>query len=216
MATSVQIVGIPKVLEAFNHMAKDHPRFAVWQGKAMNFKYEGDDPNDGAMMLEEMLKMYSSATRAIYTLRFYDDSDAVIKSNTPDVGGFNFKINEDMELAYGGIGSIGNASTIALAQRLEKLEKAQQPVDSDNDGLPKWLDHPLVIGAISKILGVTPAAITGVSGTPSGTMDDRLDNAIDGLLEVDKDLVIHLEKLLLIAKNNPGQFNMLLKMLENF
>jgi hypothetical protein len=111
--SSVQIIGRTAAVKAFQNT--DCVNWSLMQGSQLLFKYEGADKSDGGTQLEALLKMIadSSASEAVYTLRWYERDDLPevkpgrpvklptkkfkIYYTTPFDGSFNFKLFEQEE-----------------------------------------------------------------------------------------------------------------------
>lgn len=92
---AIQFRGINTVLDCYKN--NNIPAFAVCYDKNINFKYSGDDMQEGETMLQsflELLKKHDS--NATYTLRLYEDLNGKqIRSNTDYDMSFNFVLNEE-------------------------------------------------------------------------------------------------------------------------
>lgn len=229
---SVQFRGVDTVLEAYQR--REVAAWSIWQGKQYMFKYEGSDISEGANQLHEVLKMLSNATNAIYTLKVYEDlkKGAKIKSNTPDDGSFNFRLNMDtQEITMAQYTRTNNSNE--LLSRLTAIEAKLQADDEEEEEEPNRLgmighilEHPvlgqLAAGFLGKILAPAqqvPALAAGrIAGLPEATAQPTapdLSNAVAVLLQHDPKLAEHLGKLAALATNNPQSFQFLLQTLDN-
>ena len=100
----------------------------------------------------------------------------------------------------------------------ELRERADKPaLGAADPPLEMWekiLEHPLAIGLIGKVFGLDTNLLMQ-DGKIAGIPGDRnLDNIIEGLYSFDPDLDKHLYKLKTIAEKNPGNFKILIGMLE--
>lgn len=216
-ATSVQILGLENVLRAYEN--KDVVKWAIWQGRTLNEFYDGDDPEEAKQKLTAWLDLLSKYSTAIYTLKFYDDDVTKIRSNTPDMGGFNFRLYVDGVPGFeparnprmiGGVDTELRELVVKLNERIDKIESAEPEPADELEPWEKVLDHPIIAGVVSKMLGVS-MDMGKVAGVP-----DSLDHSIEILRQHDPDIERHLSKLAQIATRNPQQFKMLLGMLDNF
>ena len=222
--TSVQILGLENVMQAFEN--KGAVKWSCWQGRTMNEYYDGNDPEESAEKLRGWLQMISGYSKAIYTLKFYGDDVENIRSNTPDSGGFNFRLYDDesevypsrrvsgVAMGYGGSGALAGCLE-KLTERLEGIErKIAGPLPEKEPEPELWeklLDNPLIVAGCAKILGIDPELFKAaqVAG-PVGS----LENSIEILQRHDPELESHLHKLATLAQNNPQQFKMLVGMLD--
>jgi hypothetical protein len=152
MAT-IQFKGIDSVVSAFENRNVD--AWSICDGKRLIIK--GIGRND----LDEFLKLISqSSTNAIYTLKVYEDiSDAKkIKSNTPDDGSFNFRLNTDEQeitnSQYAGLNRkleleqrLGNIERL-LTEETNEPEEEEETIGSIIKGL---LDEPQKLNQLIEI-----------------------------------------------------------------
>jgi hypothetical protein len=94
-SSTVAFRGTKQVVGAYR--ANDMAPWAICSGKDIMFAFEEDDMEQGAQMLEEMLrKMEEGGSMAVYHLLTYEMADLgpskKIKSNTPITRSFPFKI----------------------------------------------------------------------------------------------------------------------------
>lgn len=235
---SVQFHGIDRVLEAYEN--RNAAGWSIWVHKQFMFRGIGEDT------LRTCLEtLGAGSSNAVYTLKVYDGvtEEKNIKSKTEDDGSFNFKLNaEDQIITNGQYQRLGGISK--LEERLGKIEEmlAADPADpeeSDQEKLPTigslvntFLANPskaLEVVAVVKSLftgqqpppgflpPAQPAAAVGSADAPPGEISiEKLYLIIEELNNLDPKLCEHLEKLAKIGRENPGQFQMLLGMLEKF
>lgn len=225
MASSIQFKGIDGVIEAYEN--RGVAAWSLWQGKQFMFKYEGHSIEEGAQQLQATLELLAQSTNAIYTLKVYEElTGGKIKSNTPDDGSFNFKINGDEQaLTQSQYTSYRNSNEIVqrladIEDRLNQQEEKYEPEPSRLGFIGEILSdpglQPIVQPLIAKIFGTAApsrmprAAINGIND------DERvLSEAITELKKHDTRLHEHLAKLAAIAKENPQSFNFLLTTLDS-
>jgi hypothetical protein len=147
--SSAQFLGRSAALKAFTNV--DATNWSVLQGKQFLFKYEGTDPDEGITQLTELLKMIaeSSASEAIYTLRWYEYEEPAktvkgskqkrkIFYDTPFDGSFNFKLFDDHSEISGRRSSYTDLSEMKkqLADQqllLQQLIKDRNQEDSEDE-----------------------------------------------------------------------------------
>ena len=229
MAGSVQFRGIDQVMKAFEN--RDVQAWSIWQHKQFMFKGMGEGDLQGIL---EMIG--DGSTNAIYTIKVYEKITAAsdIKSNTPDDGSFNFRLNGDNQ-EITGIQYYKQKQDLNLSQRMEKIEqmlidKEHEPEDEpetigsvvmevikDPAKAMVWIDIiKSILSPGGKPLTPLPAAAMGNVNTAEITEDmlERIGNVIDRLYKNDAHILQHLEKLADISEKNPSQFKILLSMLD--
>lgn len=234
---SIQFRGIDGILNAFDN--RGVPAWSLWQGK--QFLIKGYDREPLQAFLGALME---GGSNAIYTLKVYEDltEDEVkkIKSNTPDDGSFNFRLDgEDMQRLdnptyrrnYGDLDSRLKRIEDLLTDNPESeaepetIGSAAMKVLQDPQQLAKYIDifrgifspgNPAVPPPMYKEPAASPAAAMGSVQEKQEQDLNRLEKAIDTLAAADPRLIEHLEKLASLATNNAGQFQMLLSMLEKF
>lgn len=226
MGQSIQFDKKDSVIAAYN--SRDVEAWSIWQGKQFMFKGLGGDD------LESVLDaLCNGGTNAIYTIKVYEGAPELIniKSNTPDDGSFNFRLNDGSQQL-----PVNQMSAhVQLLERVKVLE-AQLIEDRENfedekpDGMGRIgeiLGNPIIapllpvfVQKLTEIImgkgsgnpaiaNYTPAVINGIQ-----EVDLSLDQIINELQERDPDLKIHLFKLLQIAKTNPDTFRLLINSLQ--
>lgn len=229
MATKyIHFRGIEAILKAYQFRGVD--TFAVFQDKMMMYKGNTKDE------LSQFLNMLSEDA-CTYTLKVYENIEPdQVKDNTGSDGGFNFKlVNEEEDYGPHTYSNKRNK----LLERLERLEAMNELPASEmeeeetlEDAAIGLLKKPWELAELANVVkGIfnlqpgyvppRPANTMGstgqaMSGTQSKeTMIDRLEKAIDTLEKYDPKIIEHLEKLAMIAANNPSQFNFLISALDN-
>lgn len=119
VSSSIQFRGMDQVMAAF--INRDAECWSMWAGKQFLFKGFGEDT------LQTILTALceNSGSNAIYTIRVYEDitDPKKIKSNTPDDGSFNFRLNEENMVNGSGL-TVGQ--TYGLAGQLLELKNQIQ------------------------------------------------------------------------------------------
>lgn len=220
MAVSIQFNNREAVLLAFQNRAVE--AWAIWQGKQFMFKGIGESE------LNEILEVLSNGgTNAVYTLKVFEgvEDASAIKSNTPDDGSFNFRLNSP-EMALTQSSYTSALSNIAIAEKLAKLEKRFEEEEEENIEIPvnslgkigEILDHPVIAPfvpiLIEKIVGVLfgnnePAKSQAFlpATTLSGIEEETMINEVIRKLKIhDPNLCEHLQKLLEMAEHKPDIF----------
>jgi len=153
-STTIQIEGVENVVKAYQHR-KAAP-WAIFTGRELLFSYTGKDLDEGAAELETVLEFISNS-KASYKLRVYldkDIKDGVIRSNTPDIGGINFRLNTDPVAVGGGYNRQMERELDELRANQKELLKRLEIADSDEQetvGAIGWVDH---VKSIMEIPGV--------------------------------------------------------------
>lgn len=161
-SSSVQFRDTESVIEAFNNRGVE--AWSISQGKQFMFKGIG---HDGFESILKTLELGDSS--ALYTVRIYEDitCDKEIKSNTPDDGSFNFRLNEDMRESYRSIKGFSNPSKDnAVLAKLDAIEKRmddyEKPGADDSLGIVgKLLDNPVIAGIVPTLVEILVSSITG-------------------------------------------------------
>lgn len=226
---SVQFMGSAAVLKAMEN--RDCPKWAIFQGKQFLFKYEGEDMEESAAFLNEILSNLGHSA-ALYTIQFYEEASK-IKANTAHDGSFNFKLADpevrqkeraEFQERY------GNTLHSKIDRLLEKFEGEEE--EETEEEKPKGLEGIIsgfvedpqrlvsLVEASAAVFGMirsafnspataAPAQLAGIPGD-----QDRIKKAIDLLTANDPQIVDHLEKLAAISQNKPATFQMLIGMLD--
>lgn len=229
MASSIQFKGIDGVINAYEN--RKVAAWSLWQGKQFMFKYEGNDLEQGAEQLQATLDLLAESTNAIYTLKVYEDLPGhKIKSNTPDDGSFNFKINGDEQaITQNQYGVIRNNNAIAdrLTAIEQKLNEQEEYVDVPEENklgvIGDIISHPVIQPFVSQIIAALFAKKSDAPAPPqmqrvaiSGINDDaEITAAIADLKQYDGQLAAHLVKLAALAKSSPDSFKFLLTTLDS-
>lgn len=223
---SVQFRSIDDTVEAYKE--RGVPAWSIWNNKQFLTKYEGDDIDVGAGMLQSFMEKLISSP-AIYTICVYEDwpDGAKIKDTTPYDGSFNFRLSEWN-------GGLGNAPVpyqdpnvanrmlsvlTAMDKRMTDIEKKmaeEKEEDDDEDrgivgAVEKILEHPLIeplIPALVEKIGAwlgPPAPPTG-NGHPNNARREGTGQAqgsngirISGIEEVE---TAYREAIKLVADNS--------------
>jgi hypothetical protein len=149
--TSVQLEGVESVLEVY--ASRRIPAFAIFQGRNLNFSYEGNDLNEGAADLEQWLTAIKKSN-ATYTIKFYDQKDikSGIRANTPDRGALNFRLN--LEPIGGREAAVAGVS-YDLMRRLDDIERRNEEIlqrlEEGEDDVEPQPDQNNIIGTIKAL-----------------------------------------------------------------
>jgi len=211
MGQSIQFHKKQGVIDAFNNRGVE--LFSIFQNKQFMFKGEGGEE------LENILQsLAESGTNATYTLKVYEELEGVekIKSNSPDDGSFNFRLNEELV----------NNNNNSYHLLLEKINKLEEEIETHNE---KPEQENNIIGAIisnPNFAPVIPVLIEKIMSLifpkpPSSQMsigaisqnDYSLNDVLESLKKHDPELELHLYKLLQIAETNPETFKILINSL---
>jgi hypothetical protein len=234
MAGSIQFYGRDQVIEAFE--SRGVQAWSIFQGKELLTKGIGD------VAFTEFIEMLSKgSTNAIYTVRVYEDIDDAkqIKSNTPNDGGFNFRLNDENQLItasqYGRMGSMGTLLSEVQALRKEvkdlREEEDEEPEEKPHNlgMMGDILAHPaispvvplLVNTLVSSILKVPiqsiPAQQSATATNLAGvTTDERAlgHTAVDNLLKHHPKIGTLLTKFVRLAEADKNTFNVLMSSFE--
>lgn len=218
-SSSIQFRDPVQIIEAYKGRGVE--AWSISCGKQFMFKGIGED--DFAQIINTLAESDSYAT---YTVQVYEDIDEAkkIKNNTPNDGSFNFKLNEDLRQRIGLVrgyreGEEKNPNNIFV--KLESIEKqlaelqAEEPEPEKESSLGmigELLAHPV----ISQVIGKLISGAGAVGAIPPVNMNmekftEEQNNPYEVLKNYDPDLNAHLEKLVLIAKNEPQTFQAIIK-----
>jgi len=175
---AVHFRGAEIAIEAFeNRRAKS---WALFTGKQFLASFVGESVEQAAEALDKYLSLMNQPGNiAVYTLKVYDDMTPgeKIKSNTPDDGSFNFRLQEPTPglPAVAGLNTAGNYEMLQLLKkmdaRIERLET--EPVEEKEPAEPKnimgqikdFLELPgmqaLISGVVQKLTGNAQAPSLG-------------------------------------------------------
>ena len=239
MANVVQFVGIDNVVSAFTN--RGCQSWSVWVGNQFLFSFVGTSAADAANELQTLLDTLDKSGKGIYTLKIYEriNKKELITSKTPCHGSFNFKLKTFDPDTDGG--KYYNDLRDEIKTLKAERETLLQELDADDeDDKPKDF-----IGAITEMIVTDPAKIPVIiqslyailnmfTGQTKQTGQQvyqpapvalgavafdngksALQSAVDELTQYDPKLTEHLQKLVLIAKNDPPGFKSLLQILDN-
>lgn len=229
MGQAIQFRNKATVLKAFENRGVE--AWGLFQSKQFLFKGIGIDE------LETVLNALSEGgTNAIYTLKVYEEVEdpAAIKSNLPDDGSFNFRLDGDnMELTIS-----ARTGYINFDSRLQAIEDAIAAIN-DKDGedivvtekesvIGEILGNPAIAALIPILVEKLMAYLTKEKPKPAAPSADQgaaisarpivlngVPDLITQLKFFDPEIEKHLEKLLLVAQKNGPFFKMLIKTLED-
>lgn len=168
VSSSIQFYGKDAVLQAFEHRGVDF--WTLWQGRNMMTKGEG-----GQALSEYLDMIAAGGTNAIYTVRVYEDIDDIkkLKSNTPDDGSFNFRLNDPAQIMTPSqMGSFNQTNQMLkeLTERLDRMEAARLEETEEED---EEEDEAITIGGLlrdperlQKLVEIGRQILGAVSGSP--------------------------------------------------
>jgi hypothetical protein len=236
---SVQFRGIKNVVKAYTNKAV--PQWGLWQGTQFLEKYEGDDIESGAQLLDDYLSALDQRSNDTntYTLCVYDlPKDSKINSSTKYDASFNFRILDTIEDHYQN--KIGGALDARISGIEEKLDAVLHPAENEEPEKPgvwdivnKLFEHPQIQQLIiTKVMGLVDGIgnvlqptnwrdarnTGGVSPAGIGSADngetEKLQTAVGILAGIDPKLGTHLLALAQMAQKDPGKYNSLIGMLN--
>jgi hypothetical protein len=238
---SVQFRGIKNVVRAYEN--KKVPAWGLFQGSQFLEKYEGDDTDEGAQLLQDYLQALDMRSNDMntYTLCIYElPKGTKITSATKYDASFNFRladtIEDHMQTKMSGV----------YEERIAGLEKRLADLAADPDEEPTakekmWaalgqiFEHPQVQQVIAqRVVGIIegvsssignifspgktfPAAIGNTMAKKETNVQEenaKLQEAVNILVEVDPKLGTNLLKLAQIAKADPSKYNFMITMLN--
>jgi hypothetical protein len=233
---SVQFRSAADTIKAFENL--DCEVWALWQDKQFIFKGAGSEE------LKSFLELMNSngASNAIYTCAYYEgiEDKKLVNSKTPFDGSFNFRLNSDgQEITNGQYKQVFLQSDLqnkvgALEMKLDSIIQKMDGEDLEDPDLGMVgaiLDHPVVAQILPRILEQVlnnfmpngkkdfpqePQRLSKVAGIGNILEQDvLLQSAIVRLLNKDKKLAQHLDKLADIAEQDPPTFTYILTTLDN-
>lgn len=232
---TVQFKGMEDTLAAFD--ARSVEVWGVWQGKRLITKGEGQDE------LQTFLKMLCK-TGGVYTLKVFEDIDDLkkMKENTPADGSFNFRLfpeeGDESENQLTQWSASNNKNKLfqrldAIEQKLTGIGAVPEEPKSLEETITDIITDPEKLQLYANILGSvfnkTPAAApaqlySGMAAvgntTPMAQVTkeqqyQRISAALDILEQHDPKLMEHLEKLAMMAQDNPGMLKTILATLDS-
>lgn len=237
---SVQFRGINNAVNAYSNM--EIPRWGLFQGSQFLMKYSGTNMKEGAQLLEDYLNALDlrSADTNTYTLCIYDSADKITSASKYDAS-FNFrlvdnidgyrenKISGSLEMRIAGMEQKLNEVLTPAEDEPEELSPMQQIVTT----LGKILEHPQIQQVLAtKLVGIIDGVSNTVSGLFSaqplpvaaigtvqpvpvpGSENQKLQEALNILADIDPMLGSHLLQLAVVAKSDPEKYNSLIGMLK--
>jgi hypothetical protein len=231
MAGSIQFFGKDQVIQAFQNRNVDV--FSIFQHKQMLTKGKGDAEFSAFIEL-----LCSGTSNAIYTVYVYEDLEdhKAVKSNTPNDGGFNFRLNDESQLItgqqYNRMGVQNQLlQEIQLLRKevkdLQEEEEAEEAEKPHNLGMiGDIMSHPavspivpfIVQHIVSQIMGVPINLQTMQNAQSLGNIpaeeETKLQQGIAILKKHDPNLGTHILKLATIAEKDKPGFNYLIGVLN--
>jgi hypothetical protein len=223
------------------YMGEGIPAFGIKQKTDLNFKYEGDNQDEGVEKLQGIIDMMlNNKSSAIYRLCLYRTFGEEITDKTPCSLIVNFRFYEYAPDGTNSMGGFGNQDLHARIAALERKLQAKESEDEPHklgvigeilemDALQPvimgiatkvadWITGPPKMGEIQRISGIpgdllNPPAETEVF---PWLQDKVLTGSITRLYGSVADLGKLLQKLATIAEKNPKKFASYVKMLQTF
>lgn len=145
-ASAVQIRGAKNVIAAYK--SNEAASFAIFCGKDLLTKYQGEDLEEGSEKLGEFVEVIRQAgSGALYQLRQFDEQVKRITNETPWDYSFRFKVCES-ESEEGGPVYNGLRQEVA---ELKALVLAQQQMEDEEEDEPQTVGGG-IIGMINTVL----------------------------------------------------------------
>lgn len=239
LSSSIQFRDIDSVTDAFNNRSVE--AWSISQGKQFMFKGIGSDS-----FVTILKTLNDGDTTALYTVRVYEDitNEKEIKSNTPDDGSFNFKLNEDLRENYRSLRGVneyyGRSKESTIMQKLQEIEtrldEEERPAPVNELGIiGKLLENPTIAGLVPTVLELIVNTLTGTkapvnymppqinpppasqarNAVLNGINEDKIIiEVVEQLKTYDPNLARHLQKLLEIAQNDSRAFNLIIQSLD--
>lgn len=237
MGASVQFWGSEEVMAAAE--ARNCSCWGIYINRALFCKFEETDMTASLDILNQNLEVLErSGTTGIYTVKFFENKNGqpvkITEKTVCDGGQFNFKLTTQDEREQKQIGYLSNSIIGKLENRIETLEKEKAELENDDpetlqDAIIGLLKNP---DQLAQLVNIGRGAIglpiqnyggignvraggnnNAVNDVPAEEKMQRLEQCMNTLDENDPELLLHLEKLAAMAKNNPTNFKMLLGML---
>jgi len=239
MSNIVQFTGIENVVQAFT--SRGCKSWSVWVGNQFLFSFIGQTAAEAANELQTLLDTLDKTGKGIYTLKVYDrlNKKEAITNKTACHGSFNFRLKSfdpetdgsryynDMRREIDTL----KAEKETLLQELEAGEDDEPQRDIIGTITEIFINDPakipVIIQSLHAILNMftgqtkqtgqqmqpAPVALGAVGYNGNGKTE--LQTAIEELTQLDPKITEHLQKLVLIARNDPAGFNTLLNILDN-
>lgn len=237
MGQSVLFRGRDQVLRAYE--MNDIGPWAIWLGKEMVAADESKDVTDGLPMLDQALELLGKGgSESVFVLRVYEPGTKKLNYTTPPSRGFPFRLYDEGASPFQSNQRMINDQQAEIARLQAALYEKNQEPDEEEEKEEKevgfigqllkdpdmkrelmmgirYLAHECVAGIKNKLgMAKQPATMAGVpGGPPSQEQIDKINAALDILEAADPLLGDHLLAIARIAKDNPGQYNMLITML---
>ena len=226
---AVQFRDVDSVVQMYINMKV--PAFGVKQNSALNFKYQGDDLEEGGQQLRNFLDMLQdSESAAIYTLAIYEQPGDRITEKTPVDLSWNFRLRDapagmaGMEMYGGGYGAMMNEIRQLKGQvaalQTKKEEEPENKLGLIGEIMEMDAMAPIMMAVGNRIADLlAPPAKVGelkrVSGIPGllkpWKEDEVITDALDRLSKKVDDLPAILQKLADMADNSPTKFSWYIK-----
>lgn len=231
---SVQCREIDQVVQMYKNQKV--PAFGIKQNSALNFKYQGEDLDQGALQLQAFLEFLAdSQSSAIYTLAVYEDFDGRITEKTPPDLSFNFRLRDDYPISkmgemYGGnygqvlqelkevkakLAAIEKApedeNRLGIIGELMEMEPLQPMLMAIGNKVADWILKDQKVGELKRVSGI-PGHGGGMS--EPWRQNALLAEALDTLSEHVPDLPDVMKRLAVMSREKPSKFNLYLSMIR--
>lgn len=233
MAQMVLFHGKDQVIQAYELNAV--APWGIWSQKELVTAFDEDDLSTGAGMLSDALDMLTNGrSEGAFVLRVYDPAAVAkgINYTTPAMRGFTFKLQSDGSADWQSpkmvIADLQRRNQLLEQALLEAQQGGEEEEEEEQGGIVGTIKGILtnpeqmqsLIATVGQIIGVfrgmrtsQPAQVSGVAQPISVEQQQKTDQAIDILEQVDPLLGDHLIAIAKIATENPAQYNMLISML---
>jgi hypothetical protein len=231
---AVQFRGIKNAVKAYEN--KKVPAWGLFQGTQFLEKYEGEDLDEGASLLNDYLNALDQRSNDMntYTLCIYETPGKITSASKYDAS-FNFRLTDNIdEHQVNKIAGIYEQRISGLEKTIAELQEPEEPEpptakDQLYAVIGRILEHPqvqqvivtkvlnLVDGLGDTITGVfkpNKVAAIGATKTDAASENAKLQEAVNILVEIDPQLGTNLLKLAGIAKADPSKYNLLISMLK--
>ena len=233
---AVQFRGIKNVVKAYKNKAV--PAWGLFQQTQFLEKYEGDDVDEGATLLQDYLEALDqrSNDNNTYTLCVYEIvKGSKINSATKFDASFNFRLADTIEDHLSSkMSGVYEDRIRGLEEKINQLTEPEPEEMTPQEKMwamvGKIMEHPQIQQAIAtRVLGFVDSLGNILSGVKPGqraaigtvtsnstVMDEnaKLQQAVNILVTVDAQLGTHLLKLAEVAQADPAKYEQLIGMLK--
>lgn len=233
---SVQFRGINNVVGAYER--QDLVPWGIFQGTQFMQGYNGSDQKEGSEMLEQYLQALDSrsADGVTYTLCVYDGlaKGEKVRSQTKYDASFNFRLIDNIDGSTSGR-SYYEQKISGLEKQIEDMKEPAEltPKEKLLEHLGTLFSHPQVQQMLAtKLVTIVEGLTAGITGlfNPGGVVprptsaaigavdvnaeNEKLQRAVQMLIQVDDQLGTHLLKLAEVAAADPAKYQNLISMLN--